>query len=69
MGPKGMSDEARDAIAAAIGEVMSQKDSELGTYVAKRYPPGPVLVTGEPLKQMLVDNQKANVKLLENLSK
>ncbi|MGI9523224.1 MAG: tripartite tricarboxylate transporter substrate binding protein [Hyphomicrobiaceae bacterium] len=69
MGPKGMSKEARDAIASAIGEVMSQKDSKLGQYVAKRYPPGPVLITGDKLNQMLRDNQKANVKLLANLKK
>jgi tripartite-type tricarboxylate transporter receptor subunit TctC len=69
MGPKGMSKEARDAMAAAIGEVMSKKDTKLGQYVTKRYPPGAVLVTGDALDKMLRDNQKANVKLLSNLKK
>ena len=69
MGPKGMSTEARDAIAGAIGEVLSKKDSKLYDYVSKRYPPGPVLVSGDALGTMLSENQKANVKLLENLTK
>ena len=68
MGPKGMSKEARDAIAGAIGEVMSKKGTKLSQYVTKRYPPGAVLVTGDALDKMLRDNQKANVKLLAILN-
>lgn len=69
MGPKGMSNEARDAIAAAVSEVLKNKEQKVTKYVTKRYPPGPVLVTGDALTKRLMENFEANKKLLATLAK
>ena len=68
-GPKGMPIEARDAIAKAIGEVLSNKDEKVTKYVTKRYPPGAVLISGDALTTRLKDNLAANKKLIAALKK
>jgi tripartite-type tricarboxylate transporter receptor subunit TctC len=64
-GPKGMSTEARDAIAMAIREVLSNPDSKTRQFISKQYPPGPVLVAGDALTARLKSNYDANKKLLK----
>jgi tripartite-type tricarboxylate transporter receptor subunit TctC len=64
-GPKGMSTEARDAIAKAIHEVLSNPDSKTRQFISKQYPPGPVLVAGDALTARLKSNHEANKKLLK----
>jgi tripartite-type tricarboxylate transporter receptor subunit TctC len=64
-GPKGMSNEARDAIAAAIAEVLSNPESKTRQFIAKQYPPGPVLVSGDALTAQLKATFEANKRLLK----
>ncbi len=64
-GPKGMSTEARDAIAAAIAEVLSDPDSKTRAFIAKQYPPAPVLVSGDALEAQLRATLVANRTLLD----
>lgn len=64
-GPRGMSLEARDAIATAIGQVLLDPDSKTRAFIAKQYPPGPVLLAGDALEVQLKANLEANRKLLE----
>ncbi len=63
-GPKGMNPEARDAIAKAIREVLSNPESETRKFISKQYPPAPVLISGDALKARLMANYNANKKLL-----
>jgi tripartite-type tricarboxylate transporter receptor subunit TctC len=67
--PKGLPNDARDAIAKAITEVLSDPNQKVTKYVQKRYPPGPVLVSGEKLVSQIKANLKANKKLLESIKK
>ncbi|MDA7948368.1 MAG: tripartite tricarboxylate transporter substrate binding protein [Hyphomicrobiaceae bacterium] len=68
-GPKGMPQEARDAIAKAIAEVLSNPESKTAKFIAKQYPPGPVVVAGDALTARLKKNYEANQELLKALSK
>ncbi len=68
-GPKGMSIEARDEIAKAISEVLSNPDSKTRKFIAKQYPPGPVLISGDALTARLKATFEANKKLLEAINK
>lgn len=67
-GPAGMDIEARDAIAEAIAEILSDPESKTAQFVTKQYPPGPVLVAGDALEQMLKDNQAANAELMKSMA-
>ena len=67
-GPKGMSEEARDAIAGAIGEILSNPESETRQFITKQYPPGPVLIAGDELADQLRENYEANKRLLEEVA-
>ena len=64
-GPKGMDPAARDAIAKAIHEVLSNPESKTREFIAKQYPPGPVLIAGDALTARLKANHEANKKLLK----
>lgn len=64
-GPKGMNPEARDAIAKAINEVLSNPESKTRKFISKQYPPGPVLLAGDALTARLKANHTANKKLLK----
>lgn len=68
-GPKGMSTEARDAIAKAIAEVLSNPESKTRKFIAKQYPPGPVLISGDDLAARLKATYEANKRLMEAISK
>jgi tripartite-type tricarboxylate transporter receptor subunit TctC len=68
-GPKGMSNEARDAIADAIAEVLSNPESKTRKFIAKQYPPGPVLVSGDALTAQLKATYEANKRLLKAVTK
>ena len=69
MAPKGTPKEAREAIAKAVAEVLSDPKQKVTEYVTKRYPPGPVLVSGDALVSRLKENFEANKKLLAVLKK
>lgn len=64
-GPKGMDPAARDAIAKAIREVLSNPESETRKFISKQYPPEPVLIAGDDLTARLKANHEANKKLLK----
>ncbi len=64
-GPKGMDPEARDAIASAIQEVLSNPNSKTRKFISKQYPPGPVLISGDALEKMLRSNLANNMSLLK----
>lgn len=64
-GPKGLSNEVRDAVAAAIAEVLSKPDSKTRQFIEKQYPPGPVLIAGDALTAQLKANLVANQELLK----
>lgn len=66
-GPKGMSTEARDAIAAAIAEVLDDPDSKTRAFISKQYPPGPLLVSGDALEAQLRATLAANRFLLDSV--
>ncbi|MEZ5843656.1 MAG: tripartite tricarboxylate transporter substrate binding protein [Hyphomicrobiaceae bacterium] len=68
-GPKGMPAEARDAIAKAVQEILSDPKQKVTEYISKRYPPGPVVISGSKLDTMLRANLAANTKLLAGLKK
>lgn len=68
-GPKGMPDEARDAIAKTVQEILSDPKQKVTEYISKRYPPGPVLISGAELDSLLKSNLEANRKLLSALEK
>jgi len=69
MGPKGMPAEAAKAIAAAVSEVLSDPDQKVTQYIVKRYPPGPVLVSGDKLTEQIKATLAANRKMLADLKK
>jgi tripartite-type tricarboxylate transporter receptor subunit TctC len=64
-GPKGMDPAARDAIIEAIHEVLSNPESKTRQFIAKQYPPEPVLLAGDALTARLKANYEANKKLLK----
>ena len=49
----------------AIAQVLNDPDSKTRAFIAKQYPPGPVLVAGDALKAQLEATLEANKKLLE----
>lgn len=63
-GPKGMDPAARDAIAKAIHEVLSNPESKTRKFIEKQYPPAPVLLAGDDLTARLKANFEANKQLL-----
>ncbi len=56
---------ARDAIANAIQEVLSNPESKTRKFISKQYPPGPVLISGAALESMLRTNLANNMSLLK----
>lgn len=64
-GPKGLDPAARDAIAKAIHQVLSNPDSKTRKFIEKQYPPGPVLIAGDALTARLKANLEANKSLLK----
>ncbi|MGI9382906.1 MAG: tripartite tricarboxylate transporter substrate binding protein [Methyloligellaceae bacterium] len=68
-GPKGMSTEARDAIAKAIAEVLSNPESKTAKFVAKQYPPGALVIAGDALTARLKKNYETNKRLLQMVTK
>jgi tripartite-type tricarboxylate transporter receptor subunit TctC len=68
-GPKGMPEEAKVAIAEAVKEILSDPEQKVTKYISKRYPPGPVLISGDKLDSMLKANFEANKKLLSALER
>jgi tripartite-type tricarboxylate transporter receptor subunit TctC len=64
-GPRGLSDEVRDTVAAAIAEVLSNPESKTRQFIEKQYPPGPVVISGETLTARLKANAEANRELLK----
>ncbi|MRG74029.1 tripartite tricarboxylate transporter substrate binding protein [Alphaproteobacteria bacterium HT1-32] len=64
-GPKGMDTEARDAIAKAIHEVLSNPESKTAQFVTKQYPPGPLMTSGDELTKQLKANLEANKELVK----
>jgi tripartite-type tricarboxylate transporter receptor subunit TctC len=69
VGPKGMSNDARDTIARAIAEVLSKPDSKTRQFISKQYPPEPVLIAGDELTQQIKTTFEANKRLLKAVSK
>ena len=64
-GPKGMDTEARDAIAKAIHEVLSNPESKTAKFVTKQYPPGPLMTSGDELTKQLKANLESNKELVK----
>lgn len=64
-GPKGMSDDARDAFAAAIHEVLNNPESKTAKFITKQYPPGPLMTSGAALEAQLKKNLEANKELVK----
>lgn len=64
-GPKGMSDDARDTIAAAIHTVLSNPESKTAKFITKQYPPGPLMTAGSALTAQLKKNLEANKELVK----
>ncbi len=64
-GPKGMSADARDTIAAAIHEVLKNPESKTAKFVTKQYPPGPLMTAGDALTAQLKKNLEANKELVK----
>lgn len=64
-GPKNMDPEAREAIAKAIHEVLSNPASETRKFISKQYPPAPILISGKALETRLMTNYNANKLLLK----
>jgi len=60
-----MPTEARDTIAKAIAEVLSDPNSETAKFISKQYPPGPVLVSGDALTEQLKMTLEANKRMLK----
>lgn len=67
--PKGMSTEARDAVAKAVGEVLASPESKTAKFVTKQYPPGPLVIAGDELTARLKKNFEANKALLKVIAK
>lgn len=63
--PKGLSDEARDTIAAAIHEVLKNPESKTAKFITKQYPPGPLMTSGDALTAQLKKNLEANKELVK----
>jgi tripartite-type tricarboxylate transporter receptor subunit TctC len=68
VGPKGMSNDARDTIARAIAEVLSKPDSKTRQFISKQYPPEPVLIAGDELTRQIKSTFEANKRLLKAVS-
>jgi tripartite-type tricarboxylate transporter receptor subunit TctC len=64
-GPKGMDPAAARAITAAVQEVLQNPESKTAKFIAKQYPPAPVLISGGALDEMLRKNHAANMALLK----
>ena len=63
--PKGLSDDARDTIAAAIHEVLENPESKTAKFITKQYPPGPRMTAGDDLAAQLRKNLEANKELVK----
>ncbi len=68
-GPADMDEEARDAIADAVAEVLSDPESETRKFIEKQYPPKVVVVSGDELRDQIMQAYEANKKLIQTFSK
>jgi tripartite-type tricarboxylate transporter receptor subunit TctC len=62
-GPKGMKKEVRDTLIDALHTVLKNPDSKTRAFIAKQYPPAPVLIAGDELTARLKANFEANKSL------
>lgn len=67
--PAGLAIEARDSIAKAVAEILTDQNSETARFIAKQYPPKAVIIAGDDLKRMLESQLAANKKMLDDFSK
>ncbi|CUH75038.1 Tripartite tricarboxylate transporter family receptor [Tritonibacter multivorans] len=66
--PAGLSDEARDALAQAVADVITDETSETAQFIAKQYPPAAVVIQGDDLNKTLQAQLAANEMLLNKFS-
>ena len=66
-GPGGMPDDARDALAAAIGEVVSDPETEVGALIQRAFG-GSKTITGDALAAQLDADFAASEELLNEVS-
>ena len=65
--PAGLPDEARDAIAAAIGEIVLDGSTKAGGFINKGFG-GPRVIQGDELVALLAADESASSALLQELS-
>lgn len=68
-GPGGMDDEVRDTIANAVAEVLSDPESETRQFIEKQYPPQVVVVSGDELRDDIMQAHEANETLIQTFAK
>lgn len=66
-GPAGMPAEARDALASAIGEIISDDSTKAGGLISKAFG-GPAIFTGDELTELVANDYAAAGALLEAAS-
>ncbi len=66
-GPAGMPDAARDALAAAIGDVASDESTKAGAFIKRAFG-GALVVKGHDLGALVQDDFDASEKLLKEVS-
>lgn len=62
--PAGLPTEARDAIAKAVSDVITDTNSKTAKFIAKQYPPAAVVIAGDELDTALKAQLEANKQLL-----
>ncbi len=63
VGPKGMSADARNTLAAAFAEIISDKNSEVNKFITARYT-GPDLISGKALDDFIQNGLKESKTLM-----
>ena len=66
VGPAGMPDDARQTIAAAVAEILNDKETKVHQFIAKAFGP-PLIVSGAELDALVSKEIDDNKKMLEKL--
>lgn len=67
-GPADLDPEAREAITAAVTEILEDPDSRTYAFIQKQYPPAPVIKSGDALQQQIMNAFTSNGELLKQIA-
>lgn len=64
-GPADLPADIRDEIASVVAEILSNPESETRQFIEKQYPPAPIIIQGDELREQIMTSYGANVEMMK----